>query len=267
MMARMLNHGSSTAGWHLSGLDLECPRAGLLYRRGFKGSGSSATIRGELLHIALAHHHGREIHDDIMNVPDAIDAFAEARFAEDPDPYWDIWRDPVKDAMNQYSVLYGKDLKTISVEEEYRLKITAWGGGEFLYTQRADWVCEERGKIFIVDHKGTSAVLKNYGLEYLLAGQMLGYRLIGEATWGKKFGGVKINAIRLTESGDIGFRRFPLRPAAAQPSFVETLRYAYDIRTRVGNNPDPMKVPGTHTRCQGRFGRCPYWNICLEGAP
>lgn len=267
---RLLDHGASSAGWHLSHLDLICPRRGALWRLGGRKTGSSATIRGELIHICMAHHYGQQLHSDIFNPHDAIEEFAKMRNEESPSPLWEYWIPMVQDMYKAYALHWiDEKRQVIAVEHEFRLKIDSWpetpGESEFLYTQRADLVYKEKGKVYIDDHKGTGHNLKRYGKEYELDGQMLGYRLIGATVYGKDFAGVRVNAIQLTDDGEMDFRRIPLPRPICQPEFVETLRFAYDTRVRLGSITDPMKVPGTFTSCMGRYGPCENWNFCMHG--
>jgi len=261
---KLINPGSSGEyGWHSLETVLVCPRRAALSRASLIRSESDALARGELMHIGLAHLYARRQEgkkDEYLSPLEAIDAFVQS---EDANDYHIKWAERVKDAMRAYRAHWGPEshLRVEAVERVIRLNVQGKP-----YTQRLDLIVYDthQDRYYIWDHKTTYAILNKVVRGYSLSGQMLGLQLMGRKAYGKKFGGVVLNFVKLTLSHEFEFGRSALELAPlAVVDLKKTILRAHRILEDevIGRAPEDV-TPVFTEACFGKYGACPGRAFC-----
>ena len=258
---RLIDPGSSGEyGWHTLADWLTCPRLAALKRANGRDEPSEAQLVGTMVHVGLAHRYALMQGQDVYQPADAVERFAR----KTPDATSHVYT--TQAALASYAAHYGPeaDIETLAVEKVFRMKIMGCA-----YTQRLDLVYKRRGKVYIVDHKKTYAILPKVTRGYGLSGQMVGASLYGQKKWGEKFGGVLLNFVRLAKGdNNYEFKRLPVAPFPyAVRSFSKTVVLAHEMLDRY-KDADPYDVPGVFTEaCYGKYGPCQFYDICRMGKP
>lgn len=265
-MTKLIDRGSSGAdGSHGLGTWLTCPRRAAFDTYAPIDDESTYLTRGNLLHTGLAHHYIRlQGRDDYLEPADAVDAYA----AKHPSEYNAKWQSRVKDCLAAYVAKYGNEVGYEVVDVEKKIRIELAEGVEF--TARKDLTLRRKRDhtFWIVDHKGTYAVLPKVIKSYATSLQMLGLQRIGRAQFGKNFGGVILNFVRMPAEEDNAFefvRHEVPRYHRAVQDVGKTIEAAHKIRAfwLEQDDLDPMDVtPHFGEPCWGRFGACPYRERC-----
>lgn len=279
---KLIDTGRSSNGFSTIGSMLYCPRkhAFDLESRAAGADGqrhASATDRGTLVHVALAHHYITKVAGenpaDWYPWRDALLQTREGKQFEEEEPQFMVY---LRNLMGSYFTFYEDvdrdDWEILHVEREYRARI----GGHPI-GRRIDLVARHRGtgKIWFWDHKTSSGTLNDLEMRYLLSGDMLLSRLLGKAQYGEEFGGILINKIRVYQKiVNPQFDRVELPPVAEATlqSFRDSLIRAYEQRELLKLRPDgtprpAVEWPGAHNElvCLTRYGLCPYFFRCQDG--
>jgi hypothetical protein len=294
---KLINPGPSTRGWHHLQDVLVCPERYRLRHTAQpweEEPDKAPFVKGELVHTGLAHLYVRKMladkfHRDPVdpatyyNSHEAIAVMAIKKAAERSD-MWHEYAPLAQEALkhyreewmpdDQWEVLYvEKELKA-KVSDEVRVFSSAgWhmSSRTYLYTQRADLIVRDRDtdKVWIIDHKTTYRISPKTVRRYTLSGQFLGYSMLGRAMWGKKFGGVKLNMVQLTNG--FQFSRPRLEPAPAtdgrlKNTIIHGERLIADLKEQHGmGHPWPQMFAAD--TCWGSYGPCPMYDYCQWGEP
>ena len=292
-LVNIINAGKSERGYHRLGLASVCLRSyAYTYLDKPKddadgsagssdGKDSAPLIRGSLLHLGLAHHYahlsikkhgfalvnGVRIEDGEELLPpiEAVEIEAQRNGI-----LWTGHVPSIVDCLEAYARKWGNDdnWDILGIEHEYRMRLPTLPREVSLYTQRADLVIRERstGKVWIVDHKSAYMLNGKTAKQYVLHGQFLGYQAIGRKEYGRDFGGVLLNRIKINGNE---FDRRPSEPAPASVSgFVRNLVHVEKQILEYLHLP-PDAWPGTlhETVCVSKYGECPFFNRCQWGKP
>ena len=294
---KLLNAGPSERGWHQFENAARCMRLWAFNQKtDMKFPVTPPLVKGSLIHQGLAHYYIREMYlnqgpcleslaDDYYSPNDAIALLAEheaARTANINEA--NLWLSSVaaiQEAMDAYIQRYKTcSWKPIAVEQELRANIPRgtdpglvhrWRihplRDRFLFTQRADLIVEDaHGFKWIVDHKSCYRITSKTLRQYILSGQFLGYQVSGRRLYGKKFGGVILNRIKLSEP--YGFDRIAIDPApAAVSGFVKMLQMTENRIQQWNHLDDPMDYPPVFSDqvCYGKYGPCQAFELCRWG--
>jgi len=270
-MKKLIDRGSSgSEGWHSIVDYIDCPRKGRFSEDHVREEEEHYHYRGHLLHVGLAHLYARRMKDGrskYLEPLDAVQAYAEKH----PSPHRDRWLEPVLRCLPHYEAYWGDERKyeVLGVEKVLRMFVKD-GMRRLPFTARYDLMVKNRRthRVEIWDHKGTYAVLPKVVESYALSGQLLGLERIGRAKYGKRWGGVKLNFVRLPEdpNKEPEFGRPPLKvsPLAVR-NFTTTVKYAHSLRDRFHDLPTE-EVPGSYNdMCWGKYGKCIFRWHCHRG--
>lgn len=293
-LVNIINAGKSERGYHRIGLASVCLRS-YAYKYldkpkdgaeastggGDDGKDSMPLIRGSLLHLGLAHHYAHQSirkhgfalvngvrvtdHDELLPPMEAVEMEAQKNGI-----LWTGHVPSIIDCIEAYARKWGNDdnWDILGIEHEYRMRLPTLPREVSLYTQRADLVVRERstGKVWIVDHKSAYMLNGKTAKQYVLHGQFLGYQAIGRKEYGRDFGGVLLNRIKINGNE---FDRRPSEPAPA--SVVGFVRNLVHVEKQILDymHLPPDAWPGTlhETVCVSKYGECPYFNRCQWGKP
>jgi len=269
-MGKLIDRGSSGPnGSHGLGLHLTCPRLGRFEDSDPGGAREDSTFltRGNLLHVGLAHWYAHLAGwEGYLSPSAAIEAYAERHESE----YNAEWMDRVQACLLAYAAFWGEEggFEVVDIEKKVSFQVRGPDDTWLPYTARKDLTLRRKrdGKFFVVDHKGTYAVLPKVVKSYALSLQMLGLQRLGRAQYGKQFGGVLLNFIRIPTdpTKDFEFKRVPLpHYPKAVADVKHTIKQAHTIRERWAGC-DPMEVPGVYQEaCWGRYGKCSRRHECI----
>ena len=278
----LLNSGPSPRGWHriesiLRCLQLYAYHAILQLNFGVR----EPLTKGSLGHAGLAHVYAREQAVQLKRSPDAYHTPAEAlvRTARTIGPQGEEWRPLSEKAIAAYQDFYATDkFKVLEVEQVHSARIGAElgrvghdGQPGYLFTQRFDLVVEDRnGRVWVWDHKFVGSIDKRKLLRYSLSGQFLGLERFGRATWGERFGGVKVNLVEWGTDRDkpeFKFDRVAPKPAPNMLArFTQIIIDAEDRAAAVARR-DPWDYPKAASEqvCVGPYGQCDAYLLCQWG--
>lgn len=137
------------------------------------------------------------------------------------------------------------------------------------YSGRIDMLTLWDGLLYPLDHKTTSIMGDKYFDEFQNSQQPIGYSWAVREITGKAPGGYVINAVatrRLTKSGaGIEYRRqkYFLEPERID-EWLENTRYIIqDIVADYHRGYFPMETKW----CVAKYGKCPYFDVCVLPAP
>jgi len=276
---KLLDAGPSERGWHQFEQANRCMRWWAFnHVSSMPFPMSVPLVKGSLFHLGLAHHYISPKTDTngytYYEPSDAIAAYAieQAKSAENAHEagLWLEHIEPVQEAVAAYQLYYSScDWKTLHVEQELRAYIPRVEPDTepFLYTQRADLIVEDSGGgVWIVDHKSCYRIDSKTLRQHILSGQFLGYHILGRQKYGRRFRGVIINRMKLSEP--YGFHRCPLEPAPqAIQDFVASLKETEERIQRYNHLKDPMEYPPVFSEqiCYGKYGPCPAFELCQWG--
>ena len=280
MTGTLLNAGPSERGWHRIEGASRCLRLFAWRESGaLTWKSSEPLIKGSLLHIGLAHVYARQRAEEQGEDPDyymlpeeAVRALAAIEADQASTAHETaLWRVSVPNiilAIRAYEARWRHcSWKVVMVEEELRAQIPKWDGdGTFLFTQRADLAVQDRdGKFWIVDHKSCYRIESKTLRQHILSGQFLGYQVFGRRLWGRDFGGVIVNRVKLSEPYD--FDRTTLEPApSAIKHFAKNLALQEHMVGMFEGKP-PIEWPAVYSdqTCWGKYGKCDAFELCQWG--
>lgn len=267
----LLDSGPSPHGWHAIEVFNRCNQLfANVYERGLHRR-SRATSLGGLIHVGAAHHYAQvragQRGEDPSRYYDPIDAVQLSAKQAGSEEYGVLAYDVVK----RYQACYAKEtMKVLHVEEIFTVTIR----NKWPFTQRYDRVMEDtKGMVYIYDLKSTSNISEKTKLSYGLSGQLLSARVIGNALWGRKFGGVRLDFVSTTPKDSEPFRyamrRDYLPPApVADAGITDTIARSYEAMDRLRAENIPLdkwpKALSEHT-CFTRYGVCPFYDACRWG--
>ena len=240
---------------------------------------SEPLIKGSLLHIGLAHYYIRKQiklsggnPDDYFTPDDAVRKLSAIGASEASTAHATaLWRVSVPNivlALKAYEARWMNcSWEPVMVEEELRAHIPKYSqDGSFLFTQRADLAVKDAdGTYWIVDHKSCYRIESKTLRQHILSGQFIGYQLFGRKKWGKNFGGVIVNRVKL--SNPYGFDRTVLEPApAAIKRFAKNLSLQEHMVDMFEGKP-PLEWPAVYSdqTCWGKYGKCDAFELCQWG--
>lgn len=249
--------GQSRAGWHRAETFLTCPQRGA-YRYVLNLAPlrtSDPLAAGSLMHLGLMHHYL-----GMAGRPEARDPFeamrtAPARIAT---AYPRI--DPVLRAYRDH--YRTEPFQVIDVEREFEIAVAGHP-----FTARIDLVVLQGGVVLFYDSKTSGAPAASAAREWEMSGQMIGQDVIGhavvQATYGKPYGGLVINAIRVGAVPDFARHPITIAPSLREP-WMRSIQYAAETTDRL-RGIDPWRYPRNHGACMGRYGPCWATELCRRG--
>lgn len=271
----LVDAGPSERGWHRFENAARCLRLFALKEAGLvPRSMSDALVRGSLLHVGLAQHYAMKLQDgkNYYTPLEGMYAFADNMAKEAANAHdaalWRIHIPEVQQAIQAYRNRWREESWTpVAVEKELRAHLPKLdGSGKFLFTQRVDLIVKDHHDIhWIVDHKSCYRIDGRTLRQFTLSGQFLGYQIFGRKMYGKKFGGVILNRVRLR--GPYDFDRCTLEPAPqAIRRFTRNLAQIEDLTDRYEGE-DPHTWPAAYSEqvCWGKYGKCPAFELCQWG--
>jgi len=154
-------------------------------------------------------------------------------------------------------------IKVVDIEKYLSMPI----GDEFILTGRCDLVIEDdRGMIYLVEHK-TAEKIENKTQEYYeISGQLIGYELMAKKIWGDKFGGIYLNMIGID---DQRFKRVFIKDRKHMSKRFEPT--IYDAMKRMKSLDDAQTPLNEYPMamhelvCHHRYGACQFINKCKKG--
>lgn len=130
---------------------------------------------------------------------------------------------------------------------------------EISYAVRIDRIFEERGKIYVEDHKTTAAFGATFYNEWQLSGQMMGYVRAAELLIGQPVAGIRINTV-VTRKNDSEFsRRYLHFDPVVLDNWELSRKRRYELIQR--DHADDFFVQNW-TACSTKYGMCPYADVC-----
>lgn len=230
---------------------------------------SHALAIGTLGHVGLAHHYARMQdrqtgHEERWLAPAAaVRMFARHHGLEDYVP-------EMMPALEMYPRAYAAEEETLEIIAVEKVLSAVIGGRPF--TQRADLIVRPRGQdLFAIgDHKWISRITPKWSRQYANDGQFLGYRTLGEETWGPLFGGVFVNVVAYPKQ-TFHRPRLPDAPSALA-QFRDRVKDNDDYwdrlvdEVKVGKR-DPWEFPRPMSElvCEHRYGNCEALELCRYG--
>jgi hypothetical protein len=272
---KYLEAGPSAAGWSRLSKVLKCPRLYAL-DRGPRDSTSDALIRGDLMHVALAHHYAnlrcaqRGDADEYMSAEDAVAHCVANQPSDALCSAYDRWAHKVISVYHQYCSKYIVPSWTIrDVENVISTKFAdPEMDREYAFSSRLDLEVEHQGKVYYVDHKTSFAILPKTYNKYTLSGQFLGQQIMGQERHGERFGGIILNLIGWDDRKPVSSFKRKVLPYAEKSvaMFPETVILAERVIARYKGR-EAMDWPGAHvsTACHTTYGPCPFFNQCRMG--
>ena len=272
----LLFTGPSSRGWHRIQTFLECPQRYAYEYEGRRTTGAAAKddsddavplVRGSLLHLGLAQHYSqmREYQQGrdparFYDPAEAIEILADAKGG-----LWKSEAPEILRCVEAYQQYWAhEDFKVLHVEELFQSEFHGYP-----FTGRLDLVVEDRqGKVWIIDHKGTSFLSDKHRQFYSMSGQMHAYRWLAAATYGDRIAGVRVNLVQHTKV--FKFQRVDTEPAPHLfKRFPEIVKYAeQEIERLKGLNLPVNEWPmaATELTCFHRYGKCKFAERCKWGA-
>lgn len=276
-MKELIDRGSSGEyGWHGLSAYLRCLRFGRLAEEEARTEEKDYHVRGNMLHVGLAHLYARRMQDGadrFLTPASAIEEMAERHKRESV--HYMAWKDRVIEALRAYVQNYGPEpeLEVLGVEEVVRAKVLDPNTGQvFPYSLRYDLLVRDRRtkKVIAYDHKGTYAILKRVTSTYDLDGQMLGIARVMRAQYGADFDGVAMNFVRMSQPKSPAVFEFARTRPANTPKAVldiqNTIKLAHKLRNVAKAYPDALDVPGVYNdACWNKYGPCQFRELCSFG--
>lgn len=261
----------------------ECKRKyyyGMVLNRRRKGPTKPALAYGTTWHAILQAHYRTggdpsvvaqaaleswELHenpDDHRTLERAISAY---------DAYCTRWGDHDKEAQG-----WGR---TVGYPEQPVVELAAeiwWDGAAHPYTGKIDRVFEHQGLYYVEDHKTTSALGQTYFRQFDPSNQMMGYVHIASMLTGLPIAGVRINAHGVLKTQN----KFERQTIHFSPERIKEWAENYNVRVRevdashailaaeadeegaVSNDTLVRAFPQNFSACAGKYGQCPYSDIC-----
>ncbi len=230
-------------------------------------------VKGTLGHTGFAQYYRRmQAHQQGTPVDDwtePIRAIAE-RAAYEQHPGWMRYVEVVQPVVQAYMRNYASQQLTVhSVEESLPTYTIKWDGGSRPHTRSADLVVRNNGRFRIIDHKCVMSISPRTIDRYVLSGQFLDYRIIGEATWGDNFDGVWLNLAEWPR-GDKApkFIQIPVQAVSRWTirKRMETLSRTAQLLDHLDGQPWTAYPARLEEQvCNGPYGLCPGRDLCVAG--
>ena len=285
----LIDAGPSERGWHGFENAARCLRLWAWQNVGGKKFPTTEPlVKGSLLHVGLAHYYQRKMvknPEDYYTPAESVQVLAEQESDKAADfNAKNLWLSsiaPIIGALDAYEAEYARcSWKPIAVEKELRaqvpidtdphhqgLLILSHRADRFLFTQRADLITQDaHGFMWIIDHKSCYRITSKTLRQFILSGQFLGYQVFGRKMYGKKFGGVILNRVKLSEP--YGFERCAVEPApVAVSGFLRMLKQTEQRLRDHDHLTDPLDYPPVFSdqTCYGKYGQCPAFELCRWG--
>lgn len=197
---------------------LRCPRLFYFtYRRGWR----TDRPRVDLIH-GTATHAGLGVLYSGGTIAEAVNAYEQAYFEE--------WggEGPTVEELNEaypkapsrmpevfdlYMQRYGgwmKDITVLGIEKAFSIQL-----GKCRVIGRLDLVYEDRGEIWVLDHKTTKRFASNWDEQWSPDLQMECYSYAARQIWGDKFSGMMIDGILFQQRNAEEFQKYSKTPAVA----------------------------------------------------
>jgi hypothetical protein len=288
-LPELLFTGPSEAGWHDRELALRCLRLYALRKSNKVEFTVDAKTRGSLIHVGFAHHYARLKLQQCGKSPDvyyspadaqdvaAAKMIAEAAERDRPNIALSL-RDMLprcRAAIEAYAALNaGEREEILAVERQYETKLfypkglTVDGRPWTKYTARFDLVKRDaNGRVWVIDHKSTSASIGRVDRRYTLSGQILGLRLLGAEAFGGNFEAVVLNVVRVAEGASPAFKQIlPERAPEAESNFAYTIWMADNrIHQMKGKTVWEHPMTTTELTCMTDYGPCGGFDWCVWG--
>lgn len=273
---QLIDAGPSEEGWSRIGSFAHCERLYYLLHKepdSKRHWQKEPLVRGSIGHVGLAHEymrrwlvkHGSDP-EAYYNRHDAMEISAAS--------HGDMGKDmlPIAvETVDAYFTYYDglrEDLNVVAVESP----VAAVLGDGRRITQRLDLVIQDdNSRFWILDHKLVADVDQKTVDRYTLSGQFLLMQHFGWNFYGRNFGGVLANLLRVRPEKEEGkehyrFKRRAPEPApaalAAFPGFVVALRTRMAEREATGLGIDAYLPSFNETTCVTAYGKCAMYERC-----
>ena len=291
----LINSGPSSAGWSMLSPFFMCERLFWFEAKrreaeagGFLGP-AFPLARGSFIHVGLAHHYARQgmaqagLSSDIYYEPIEAMRLVAAAYpgklttGEKTSDVLDIAIEMVMSYRTRYT---DERLQVVAVEAPAALPLPSLDGGPSteVITQRIDLtIRDDVGKIYILDHKGSSELSKKTLIaRYSLSGQFLLMQLLGSQLYGRDFGGCLVNVIGAQTDRTPAQRFYRFAPEPAPAMLCEFPYVVAEARARIKEKREFEKAwgekkeiwrPAMHEQICGRQfnGRCEHFEACKWG--
>lgn len=135
---------------------------------------------------------------------------------------------------------------------------------QVMWTGRIDLIVKQDHALWVMDHKTTSIVGQNFFADFLNSSQALGYVWAAQQLLGQEVSGLYLNAIaarKPSKTGkpfELGRQKFPYDQSRIEEWHYNTLTLIGDFCANLQRNFFPMETKW----CVGKYGQCPYLDIC-----
>jgi hypothetical protein len=246
----MLDTGQSNFGFHRLLSLIECPRK-FGYREVLKLVPpilAKPLALGTAGHNALAYYYlGKNWQDAFINVPES----------------WSYIVPVVIPIVKHYiQEVFHENLKILDVEREFELEIQG-----LKFTRRIDLIYKQGEKVFIMDHKFTTAsksrIFTNNEDPVLFTQALMGQKLF-QKTYGLAFGGLVVNMIKPTKPYTLERHRTNFYPKMLEEC-EQDLSYWLALADQYSKSTIPVPLWPKSWQCQGRYSHCDYGVLCQHG--
>ena len=232
---------------------------------------------GGSIHAALAHRYKQDSEGIDAKTEQEQVKLLEDWYAEKPNPEEDFRNlDKAVSVISNYNREYmiepfiplemekGKCVEQSFAFHIFDVESKVYGKVRIIYTGRIDLVVEWEHQIFTVDHKTTSIMGNQFFEELSMSPQQMGYAWALSKSIGKAPTGYMINAIccrRPTKTG-VGIEFARNRYYLSQEQIDEWKHNLQALVEEFVWNYDRDYMPQKKKWCVGKYGKCPYFDVC-----
>lgn len=272
----LIDTGPSERGWHRTEAMLRCPQLFawkyVVRQPEIVSIAKDPLIRGTLGHVGLAHHYARlaavqrRLDPDMFHDPLAAVDLMVPRLRNQSQAAGEIaerFREPVKAALRDYFSHYGYEQLTVLGVEAPAEMVFGPDPVAHRMTQRIDLEVEdEKGRVWLWDHKFVGRISRDSVLRYTLSGQFLEMVWQGRQRHGDRFAGIKINFVAMQKPTKF-LRTIPEPAPAALRRFPQNVVDAEQL-IQLCSTRDPYNWPRAISEqvCVTPYGLCEAFELC-----
>jgi len=185
-------------------------------------------------------------------------------------PEWVELINPMSVVFVLYLQKYGEDKEFYLVdgkpalEQKFTIKIT----DDIFVRGTIDYISKEHGRIYLEDIKVTKMYLSGYFFEqFELSWQMLLYSWVGKEIV-PDAEGFRIDGVHARDNS-IKFEKSFYPFSDNIENILKEIHFiGEEIKARLSTGAEPYSqdeeknFPRQYAECHGKFGKCPYWDVC-----